>query len=29
LRDITGKTGYPQRKAQLLNALGLAEWPLA
>jgi fatty acid desaturase len=29
LRDITGQTGYHQRKAQLLNALGPAEWPLA
>ena len=29
LRDITGQTGYQQRKAQLLNALGLPEWPLA
>src|SRR5438874_13784143 len=29
LRDITGQTGYQQRKAQLLNALGPAEWPLA
>src|SRR3974390_3360042 len=28
-RDITGQTGYQQRKAQLLNALGPAEWPLA
>jgi fatty acid desaturase len=27
-RDITGQTGYQQRKAQLLNALGPAEWPL-
>src|SRR6266852_1740873 len=27
LRDITGQTGYQQRKAQLLNALGPAEWP--
>jgi fatty acid desaturase len=26
-RDITGQTGYQQRKAQLLNALGPAEWP--
>ena len=26
LRDITGQTGYQQRKAQLLNALGPAEW---
>jgi fatty acid desaturase len=29
LRDITGQTGYQQRKAQLLNALGPAEWPLS
>jgi fatty acid desaturase len=29
LRDITGQTGYQQRKAQLLNALGPREWPLA
>ena len=29
LRDITGQTGYQQRKAQLLNALGRPEWPLA
>ena len=29
LRDITGQTGYQQRKAQLLNALGPTEWPLA
>src|SRR5438445_12189928 len=28
LRDITEQTGYQQRKAQLLNALGPAEWPL-
>ena len=28
LRDITGQTGYQQRKAQLLNALGPKEWPL-
>jgi fatty acid desaturase len=26
LRDITGQTGYQQRKAQLLNALGPVEW---
>ena len=26
LRDITGQTGYQQRKAQFLNALGPAEW---
>ena len=29
LRDITGQTGYQQRKAQLLNALGPKEWPFA
>lgn len=29
LRDITGRTGYEQRKAQLLNALGSPAWPLA
>src|SRR6201996_9026335 len=29
LRDITGRTGYEQRKAQLLNALGEKSWPLA
>src|SRR5882762_4732555 len=29
LRDITGQTGYQQRKAQLLNALGPAEWTYA
>ena len=29
LRDITGQTGYQQRKAQLMNALGRPEWPLA
>ena len=28
-RDITGRTGYEQRKAQLLNALGEPEWPPA
>jgi fatty acid desaturase len=28
-RDISGQTGYAQRKAQLLNALGDASWPLA
>jgi len=26
-RDITGQTGYEQRKAQLLNALGDPSWP--
>src|SRR5215470_17820508 len=29
LRDITGQTGYQQRKAQLLNALGQSDWPLS
>ena len=28
-RDISGQTGYQQRKAQLLNAMGPREWPLA
>ncbi len=28
LRDITGRTGYEQRKAQLLNAIGDPSWPL-
>jgi len=28
-RDITGRTGYQQRKAQLLNALGDPTWPVA
>jgi fatty acid desaturase len=28
IRDITGQTGYAQRKAQLLNALGARDWPL-
>jgi fatty acid desaturase len=28
-RDISGQTGYAQRKAQLLNALGDKSWPLA
>lgn len=27
-RDITGRTGYQQRKAQFLNALGDSSWPL-
>lgn len=27
-RDITGRTGFAQRKAQLLNALGDPSWPL-
>src|SRR5262245_37286294 len=27
IRDITGQTGYQQRKAQLLNALGPKQWP--
>jgi len=29
IRDITGQTAYQQRKAQLLNALGPRDWPLA
>ena len=29
LRDISGRTGYAQRKAQFLNALGDSAWPLA
>ena len=29
VRDITGQTGYQQRKAQFLNALGPKEWPFA
>src|SRR5438477_12976063 len=29
LRDVTGQTGYEQRKAQLRNALGHPEWPLS
>jgi len=29
IRDITGQTGYQQRKAQLLNALGERDWPLS
>ncbi len=28
IRDITGQTGYQQRKVQILNAMGQAEWPL-
>jgi fatty acid desaturase len=27
-RDLTGRTGYQQRKAQILNALGDPDWPL-
>jgi fatty acid desaturase len=27
-RDITGRTGYQQRKAQVLNALGDTSWPV-
>ncbi len=27
-RDITGRTGYAQRKAQFLNAIGDPSWPL-
>ena len=26
-RDVTGQTGYSQRKAQLINALGERSWP--
>lgn len=29
IRDLTGQTGYQQRKAQILAALGPADWPLA
>jgi fatty acid desaturase len=29
LRDITGQTGFQQRKAQFKTALGRPEWPLA
>ena len=29
IRDLTGQTGYQQRKAQLLNALGPKGWPLS
>jgi fatty acid desaturase len=29
LHDIIGRTGYEQRRAQLLNALGDPSWPLA
>ncbi|MFM2421649.1 MAG: hypothetical protein RL291_179, partial [Pseudomonadota bacterium] len=29
LRDITGQTGFQQRKAQILNAMGPADAPLA
>src|SRR3954469_22991892 len=28
-RDITGRPGYEQRRAQFLNALGEPSWPLA
>src|SRR3954454_3513542 len=28
IRDLTGQTGYQQRKAQLLNALGPKSWPI-
>jgi len=28
IRDLTGQTGYQQRKAQIMNALGKPEWPL-
>src|SRR3569623_222419 len=27
IRDLTGQTGYQQRKAQFLNALGPKDWP--
>ena len=27
-RDISGRTGFAQRKAQILNALGESSWPL-
>lgn len=29
IRDLTGQTGYQQRKAQILNALGPSDWPLS
>ena len=29
VRDITGRTGFEQRKAQFLNALGDPSWPLS
>ena len=29
LRDITGRTGFEQRRAQVRNALGSPAWPLA
>ena len=29
IRDITGQTAYQQRKAQLFNALGPSDWPVA
>lgn len=28
-RDVSGQTGFAQRKAQILNALGEKSWPLA
>lgn len=28
IRDLTGQTGYQQRKAQILNALGKPDWTL-
>ena len=28
-RDVTGQTGFQQRKAQLLNAMGEPSWPIA
>lgn len=29
IRDLTGQTGYQQRKAQILAALGPGDWPFA
>src|SRR5438045_2032991 len=29
IRDITGQTAFQQRRAQLLNALGRADWPFS
>jgi len=28
IRDLTGQTGFQQRRAQILNALGKSDWPL-
>ena len=28
IRDLTGQTGYQQRKAQFLNAMGPSDWPI-